>query len=400
MRVIIYGLSKTTFFVEKALRKEHTIICYSDGTAQINRYNNIPFVPANELQRLDFDYIIISVENRNLSDELKKELANKHGINAEKIVDCRQILNGQKVDNIMNFSDINFSGIILGNSHAAKAINSRCLTGSWCNLSNGSEDIYYHFVTLKICKERYGERIKKLKYLIIDMWDYEAFNYDVSVTKVILNYWSHGGIIEDIHNYKSNIHYHVSPEDLLKKFGFYSPDVPKADKVLANELFDFLIVKEKYDDLFCQNGSSYTFYRDYPSVYRFGKNLSLPDNLYMEKAKHKYEDTIQENIEVFDKLIGLAKEINKNIKIIILLTPRLFEVEKAHSENKKMMQWKYEFEKIISPYISDNICYLNMKNLRSISGNSFFYEDAGHMNAVGANAYTSYLNDFILNWRS
>lgn len=400
MQVVIYGLSKTTFFVEKALKKEHTIICYSDGFAQIDIYNNIPFIPADKLSGLDFDCIIISVETRNLSDAIKKELVNKHGINAEKIIDCRQILNGQKVDNIMKFSDINYSGIILGNSHALKAINSRCLTGSWCNLSNGSEDIYYHFITLKICRERYWERIKKLKYLIIDMWDYEVFNYDASMTKVILTYWSHGGIIEDIHNYKSNINYHLAPEKLLREFGFYSPTVSETDKVLADKLFDFSVVKEKYDDLFFRNGSSYIFYSDYPSVYRFGKNLSLPDNLYMEKAECKYEDTIQENIKVFDELIRLAKEINKNIKIIILLTPRLYEVEKAHSENKKMMQWKYEFEEIIYPYIDDNICYLNMKNLYPISKNTSFYEDAGHMNAVGANAYTSYLNDFILNWEN
>ncbi len=398
MRVVIYGLSKTTFFVEEALRREHTILCYSDGVAQISKYKNVTFVPVGKLCELNFDYIIIAIENRIAADEIKKKLENVYGINAEKIIDCKQILNGQKVDNIMRLSDMNYSGIILGNSHAAKAINARCLTGSWCNLSNGSEDIYYHLVTLKICRERYWERIKKLKYLIIDMWDYEAFNYDASMTKAILTYWSHGGIIEDIHNYKSNVNYHVSPDELLKEYGYYSPNVSEADKVLANKLFDFSVVKKKYDDLFY--GSSYTFYNDYPPVYRFGKNLALPDNLYMEKAEHKYEDTIQENINIFDELIGLAKEINKNIKIIILLTPRLAEVEKAHSENKKMVRWKHEFEEIIQPYVSGNICYLNMKNLYPISENAYFYEDAGHMNAVGANAYTSYLNDFILNWES
>lgn len=400
MRVVIYGLSWTTFFVERALKKEHTIICYSDGTAHIAMYNNIPFVPVEKLQGLDFDYLIIAVETRNLSERIKKELVNKHGINVEKIIDCKQILNGQKVDNIMKFSGINYSGIILGNSHAAKAVNPRCLTGSWCNLSNGSEDIYYHFITLKICKERYWDRIKKLQYLIIDMWDYETFNYDVSMTKVILTYWSHGGIIEDTHNYESNINYDISPEELLREFGVYSPAVSESDKVLANKLFNMSVVKEKYDDLFYKNGSSFTFYSDYPSVFRFGKNLSIPGDLFMEKAEHKYMDTIQENIKVFDELIGLAKEINKNIKIIILLTPRLFEIEKAHSENKKMMQWKHEFEEIIYPYVNDNICYLNMKNLHSISKNDFFYEDAGHMNATGANAYTSYLNNFIVNWEN
>lgn len=398
MRVVIYGLSKITFFVEEALRREHTILCYSDGVAQITKYNNMTFIPTDKLCSLDFDYIIIAVENRNISDGIKRKLESTYGINAEKIVDCRQLLNGQKVDNIMGLSDINYSGIILGNSHAAKAINTRCLTGSWCNLSNGSEDIYYHLVTLKICRERYWERIKKLKYLIIDMWDYEAFNYDASMTKAILTYWSHGGIIEDIHNYNSNENYHVSPDELLKEYGYYLPNVSKTDKVLANKLFDFSVVKEKYDNLFCRG--SYTIYNDYPSVYRFGKNLVLPDNLYMEKAEHRYEDTIQENIKVFDEMIGLAKDINKNIKIIILLTPRLAEVEKIHCENKKMMQWKHEFEEIIYPYVGDNICYLNMKNLYPISENTYFYEDAGHMNAVGANAYTSCLNDFILNWES
>lgn len=398
MRIIIYGLSKTTFFVEEALRRDHTILYYSDGAAQITRYKNVPFIPSEKLGEVDFDYIIIAVENRRTSDDIRNKLENIYGIRAEKIVDCRQILNGQKVDNIMRFSNAHYSGIILGNSIAARGINPRCLTGLWCNLSNGSEDIYYHLVTLRICMERYWERIKNLKYLIIDMWDYEVFNYDASLTKAILAYWSHGGIMEDIHNYKSNVNYHMAPEELLKEYAYYSPNVSEADKVLANKLFNFSVVKKKYDDLF--PGSTYTFYNDYPSLYKFGKNLALPDNLYMEKAEHKYEDTIQENIRVFDELIGLTKEINRNIKIIILLTPRLYEVEKAHSRNKRMMQWKQEFEEIIDSYVNDNIYYLNMKNLRSISENAYFYEDPGHMNAVGANAYTPYLNDFILNLES
>lgn len=398
MRVVIYGLSKTTFFVEEALKREHTVLCYSDGVAQITGYKNTAFVPADKLYKLDFDYIIIAIENRNVSDRIKKKLEDIYGIKAEKIIDCKQILNGQKVDNIMRLSDVQYSGIILGNSHAAKAIHSRYLPGSWCNLSNGSEDIYYHLITLKICMERYWAHIKKLKYLMIDLWDYEVFNYDASMTKAILIYWSHGGIIEDIHNYKSNVNFHLSPDELLKEYGYYSPNVSEADRVLANKLFNFSVVKEKYDDLF--SGSSYTFYNDYTPAHKFGKDLVLPDNLYMEKAEHRYEDTIQENIKTFDELIGLAKEINKNIKIIILLTPRLSEVEKAHSGNRKMMQWKQEFEEIIYPYINDNIRYLNMKNLHSISGNPYFYEDAGHMNAVGANAYTSCLSDFILEWKS
>lgn len=398
MRVVIYGLSKTTFFVEKALRWEHTILCYSDGIAHMTKYKNVAFVPADKLCELDFDYIIIAVDNRSTSEKIKKELENIYGISAEKIVDCRQILNGQKVDNIMKFSTTEYSGIILGNSHVAKGVNPKYLVGPWCNLAISSEDIYYHLVTLKICRERYWERIKKLKYLIIDMWDYEVFNYDASMTKSIPIYWSHGGIFEDIHNYDFNIKYSVSPDEMMKEYGHYAPNVSGEDWALANELFDFSVVKEKYDDLF--RGSSYTFYNDYPSLCKFGKNLDLPDNLYMEKAEHKYEDTIQENIKAFDELIGLAKEINKNIKIIILLTPRLFEVEKAHSESKKMMQWRREFEEIIFPYISDNVRYLNMKSLHSISKNAYFYEDAGHMNAVGANAYTSCLNDYILNWES
>lgn len=89
-----------------------------------------------------------------------------------------------KVDRVMsNPFHTDYTGMILGISHAEVGVLPQLLHGNFCNLAVSSQDIYYNMKTLKYCMDYYKSKIQNLQYLIFDMFDYSYFNYDTSLCK-------------------------------------------------------------------------------------------------------------------------------------------------------------------------------------------------------------------------
>lgn len=397
MKILIYGLSQQSIFCYKAIKKEHEIVGFTDSYASIGVFCGKSFYKLESLDYIEFDYIVIGIGDRKISEKIKNILYDEYNIEKSKILDFYECFSEQKVDKVMQRERKKYDGIILGLLHSALGINPEYLSGEWCNLANGSEDIFYHYKVLEKCIEKYLYCIENIQKVVIDLYDYTVFNYDTSLSKQALFYWSHGGFMEDLHNYANNANYTLSAAEEMKKEGYYLPLISDKDRSLRATLFDEQFVIDNMDKVFCKSNPVNLGYNDYPlwSQFQGGiqKEPMLPFNLHFQGAK-LYEDTIVENKKYLELIIKMLRSINPQIKIYYLLLPRYYIMEEYH--NMMLATFKSDFEIEIKEHIRKyKVNYLNLKNLSSISNNNHFFQDTAHLNYIGGIAFTSMLNQMI-----
>ncbi len=265
-----------------------------------------------------------------------------------------QVPSGRNVRTLMEnherFEEID--GMILGLSQAEVGIiPERLSDGCLVNLALSSQDIYYNYATLRYCAARHMEQLSRMSVLIIDMFDYTYFNYDVSLGREIRNYLKFGGI-EDPHNYYANKNYSQPWAELVKEA---QNDQPKAQNRER-------IVKDT-------------------DLEKFPNSNAL--------RTKRFETTIQENILTFHKLLKLARDINPNMHIVCLILPRFFKTRERFAE--VFDHWRCEYLDIIrdsqKQYGLDFLDYTN----HAITLRRELYFDAPHLNVTGAKLFTDLL---------
>lgn len=400
MKCIIYGLGSGRLRVERYLRDEHSVIGYTDTFFNNEFFNNKKFYKPKELYKQEFDVIIIAIGNKEIRENVYENLI-KLQIDKNKIIDFYSIyyyyyeenlkIPKLKVDRVIK--DIFYDGIVLGISHADLGINPKYLNGKWLNLALGSQDLFYNLKTLQILKDRYFDRIKHLKYVIIDMHKYTYFNYDVSRTKNAIKYYIWSGFGSDEkHNYDKNKNFDMSIEEEIKK---YKLSLINSDFNLFNALFR--TDKIDYEEM----GINESLFRDYPEKSMIDKSISEGD---IEKFKkecrvhsiqiNRYEDTIKENISIFEQIMNTLIEINPKIKIYLVLIPQHKIVEDFEKNIEKSC--KEEFYTIINEFKERyNYRVLDFKNFEKISSINNNYYDLRHLNYEGAKEFTRLLNSYI-----
>lgn len=387
MQVVIYGLGTGRRYVESNLRPQHNIVGYTDSFSRIRSFANKPFYNKDELQNVTFDYIILAIQNKEVCKQIKRDLEINQGIPSNKIVEYWKIyyytLSYNLVDHRMKNVGECLDGLILGISHAEVGINVNYMSGNWCNLAISSQDLFGSYKVLEYAYDKYKSRFSSLKYVILDMWDYLYFNYDVSMARNALNYIGNVPNILGIwHNYENK------DSVLLEKTYLFSHDKNLNDEELnqMNMLFQDIHKSEYVDEVYLQQENHNFIEKD-------DDNYLKPD--YMPQiAKKHFDSTIEENIEIFKKLLKQIYEIDKSIKVFCILIPRYQTIENIH--DKLYLEWKKEYEEIMYE-MRKNYSFemLNYKHYASISSNNRFYYDAAHLNATGAIAFTSVLNEDV-----
>ncbi len=398
MRIIIYGLNYSGIFLEQIKGKNTEIIGYTDSFTRISSFNGKKFYCLEELPHAEFDYIVLVVQNRNVSDDITNNLVHKYGIARHKIVNIHALLAETKVDRVMGAVRGKLDGLVLGISHAVVGINPTLLEGNWRNLATNHEDIYYHYQVLKRCVEKYPKATENLSSIIIDMYDYIFFNYDLSLTGNICHYWSVGGIWDDMHNFDKNALFNCSQDEAMKDKGYFLPD--KNMQLLAEKIFDRTLLNNRLSEFYKYHGYALQGSKGYPEESQC-RNI-LPQKVEIEVGKYfnidtkKHTATIEENEYILNETFRLIKQINPNMKVYLILIPRFYETEEMMQRIKPYMDFKEDFEATISKFNkSYNFQYWDMKNMEGISRNRYFYNDPGHLNYYGGLAFTSVINDMI-----
>ena len=242
--------------------------------------------------------------------------------------------------------------MILGISHAECGIIPEQLSGGcFVNLALSSQDIYYNYATLRYCCVHHAERLRRMSVLMLDLFDYTYFNYDVSLSRDIKNYLSYGGI-EDPHNYPANKNFSLPWDELVRQAQSFQPVPQNRNRV----------VKDTDIDRFPFSSSPRT---------------------------KRFDATIQENIAVFHELLKLARQINPSMRIICLVLPRFCKTRERLAG--VLDSWRGEYLDIIRDaqerYGFEFLDYTD----HMISTRRELYYDSAHLNAAGAAAFTDLL---------
>lgn len=408
LRILIYGIDKYTEFVISSINRANIIVGISDSYSRLSSFGDLRFV--KDIDKVEFDFVIITARDRGIRDNVLNSLLDK-GIPQKKIISFFEIFHEEKVTKVLKRNkNTLLNGIIIGLSHSAYGINPKYLDGNWANLATSSEDLFYHKEVLKKCFGQYKRNLRKLEYIIIDMYDYHFFSVDTSRSSNALFYWIFGGIPK-LHNYLSNSFFgsDIEEEMAAKYYNYpaYFPERKKEDLVLRAEIFDedsvFSSIGKYYTDIGPMNSG----YDDFPNEFSNGGHIdkvpNIPATAYLKLSADPklYLETERENKKILREIISLIKKEAPNTKIILTLLPRYKSLEDLHSDSNYMISERIKFIKELESIIDDkSVFFLNLKSEITISDNFYLYRDSQHLNYQGSIALTSIYNNYLRDIRN
>lgn len=378
MKIILYGLGQGLDLVEGRVKEEHEIIGYMDSYSHISVFRGKAFYPLKNIHKLDFDYILITIQERKVALEVYRMLITQYEIPENCIIPFYVYANYERyLLKLKKCEPEKIRGLIFGNSYAECGYLEDELYISFLNLAVSSQDIYYNYKTFQSCIKKYGERLKNLSYIIIDLYDYYYFNVDTSMAKFIINYILWGGYLEE-HNFIHNQHFRKSFKDELMDAA-YIPGKGSKLHLLVNDVSVRcgVCAQNRWKHM---DESELTKYVE----------------MVRKSALNRHEMTVKENKRLLHQFIREIKNYEPSIKIIFTLIPRYIKVEQ---EAKLFMgSWKKEFYDLINEMCKMyDALFWDYKNREDISSNDMFYYDIEHLNTTGARALTSIVNEDLKN---
>ncbi len=281
-----------------------------------------------------------------------------------------------------------YDGIILGISHAEVGILPQLLHGTFCNLAVSSQDIYYNMKTMEYCISNYYDKIKNLKYLIFDMFDYTYFNYDVSLSKTAGIYYNNNGFTLDSHNFHANKSFQDTSFDKIIEFILMKrvQGTNTSQWNLWNELYANIHSHNQYD--------AYTTYMNISKRTRIVTDEEIEEyNADTSIVKNIFHDTIRDNIQFFYRLLNLIYGINPSAKVFCILMPKYYAVQKK--SEALYAPWKEMFYEIMEASQKNYpFTFLDLKD-NEISQSRTNYFDISHLNYYGAIQFTQLLDTII-----
>ena len=372
-----------SYFVSQSLREDNLF----DVVVLWENVNE-----AVEVDRIQsHDSVVVAIKDRP-ARELVLDCLRQKGIPNHMLLDFFGIYNANipfmVADRVMSnpFYEL-YEGIILGLSHAEVGIISDNLKIPFANLAVSSQDLFYDLETFQYVLDKYASKLRNLRYLVVDMYKYNYFNFDVSRSKMAYLYYSIGGFHKHPHHFDKNPFIHMPFENLIyqilnDKFGAFTDQNIK----LWNNLFE---VKKELMNA--------RFYSNYPELHTRNKIVSEREieeyNYHPSNVMKHFSDTMAENEQIFRMILKKAKEWNPNMRIIILQMPMLRE---GWERSKQYYEpWKAEFESIMNRLKKEvDFEYFDLTKHALSEERSNWY-DVEHLNYLGALRFTDYLNGLL-----
>jgi hypothetical protein len=288
-KVIVFGVRNSADVLESiADRKKMEIIFYCDNDATLigKIQNNVKIIKPNDLNKVNFDYLIISPRNAIARKQIKLQLE-KLKISNEKIIDFYDYISGLEHKLSILAQKKDYEVFVTGLSYAMLGIDEKYMKKPTINFSYESQDLYYDY---NIAKHVINNYDNQFKYAVLGI-SYYSFDYDLSKSvnqsKTLLYYET----LKDLHNYNKN-----NIGDFIKnKKDIYS----KCEKVFID---DFIKI-------------SYELPNSMMSKEKIVAQRDLP---YLDSNKD-YPETVKENVNILYSYLKLLNE--NNVKSIIVVFP-------------------------------------------------------------------------------
>lgn len=385
-KVLIIGSGEKTVLCQKQL--ERSGIAYS----LCREFSDNPDdVSLSDISSSDYDlYIVTEKESRTLIDFLS---AHKK-VSPTRILDFYKLYNAgiphMVADRVFsNPMNETFDGIILGNENTKFAVIKERLKGKFADLSVDFQDMHSQYKTLDYCYKNYPEKMKDIRYAIIDLWDYHYFNIDTSLSENALAYLRNGGYSLEPHNFNrnkfsdDNFEQAIQEISLEKYEGITDEQINIWSAVFGNvyELNSFSDFERKYEK--CLKTLSRKEIDQYYADFR-----NEDDIITINKEINS------ENRSAFKNLIELLYRINPEIKIYTMIIPRFVEIESFG------LYYIYLHKNIINDIIDKtkekyDFTHIDFHFVSDLPLTREYYRDTKHLNTLGAERITDELCKII-----
>ena len=195
MKIILFGLGSGVEQVKGVLKDEHRVVAYSDSFSCIKDYMEAPFVKPSDIKKLDYDFVVITIRDRKSAYSIYEWLVREQGLEAEKVIPYFCYVDMELYKAKLLQQKESFKGLIIGNSMSQYGFIEEIFPIPFLNLSCRSQDIYTSSHIIEELIFKYPQKIEQLKYLIFDLYDYNGFNIDTSMSTGYLDYISWGGLL-------------------------------------------------------------------------------------------------------------------------------------------------------------------------------------------------------------
>ena len=388
IRVIIFGYCSATNMIIKRLQPNVKVVGISDRYSNLTSLANLSYYPLSELKakEQEYDYIIITERYRIKALETF-EMINKIGINKTKIIPYFCYASFERYRVIFeNNKNNDIKGLIFGNSHATYGYDTDFLSVSTINLSLPGSDIFDISQTVERVLKEYGDRLKKVSFILMDCWAYNFINIDNSRSNSYIANMVHYGYITERHNYAVNSDKEFIDELKRRQHVFVNNSKIQAvmKKIFGNQgIWD----DEEYsEDIVNKKWSVLPKYPldSIPMAEIIGAGM-------MEAR----EDTIEENQKLLKNMIKTIKNFNPNTKIIFTLMPR-FNLSQNVFE-PFLEKWKPIFENVMTQLIKKyEVILMDYTKCSEIAQERDLFFDWTHLNAAGAAYMTSIVDKDIM----
>ena len=269
---------------------------------------------------------------------------------------------GIKVNTLSRYETENhlYTNLILGMSHAKSNIALQEFLPDTFSFAAPSMDIFCHYKTVRWLEEKDVVQLQQVKNIFIEL-PYYVFNYDLSKFRnFVLSKMLYFYIYGDYHNFND-----------------------------INKIMQF----NNYYKLFCEKTNGQTYIAD-ENIYGLRTNKNIKSklqrlvDLYRVAKLHdkvwekEFNETINENIELFCKMLQVLRKYNPRVNIIIIIiTPFNSIFIKTH---KRVI----DKQKDIFYSSIQNIDGIKIIDLFDSEKNSSLFLDHCHMNKSGSIKWT------------
>lgn len=362
-RILIYGIANSVLRrkVEVYLNEVYEIIGYSDTYYKEDILQGENFIFPHQIINYNIDIVIACVEKEETYHEIKNFLENigfyGNVIYAKRYFDsvCMYTpnLKEEVYQKKWKKSGISRRGVIFGLSYSLRGIDYEKLDGDFYDFSWHGLDLYYNSSLFSDAMKQWDVLPMDVSLMVIP---YYYFDYDMSMSE----YQYRTGQIYSVRDYG----WHNG------KLSFKGiQDYIKSDNLFGEKLFRVY------------KGKKY-----YPHIDMWGGDeKSSPLSLIWYNS---YEMSVKENVQIFKNLLYETKNM-------IVIVPPFYIRNLSQNERKIIFKKKNKFYRLIEDLKSE--FSFEIFDCLELYNNVEFFSDEWHLNYLGKEAFTKYINNTILN---
>lgn len=371
--IIIYGISQKTPDYLYCLDLTKTFVmafAVKDKAPELTEYMGIPVIDMDEVQNLEYDYLLCTEEPEEADQYPYEKVLNFHSHIGTFVTGGYEIAYER-----MNFYRDRgpYDGIVTGLSYIRQGIDLSSIRGHFLNFAIGGQDLFYSYQMFRYAYE-HAEEPGRIQYAVIGLSPY-IFQYDMSVT----NY--NAVVSERYYSFLRRMN-HFSGAWIYKGAYHYAKD--RLDQIMKEDFEElYTTTEERYFLDYERNLRSIVY--DSSSLDEAGVKAEKEN---IEREYHKdYPETEAFNIRIMREYLDYLKQ--RQVQAILVMPP----MTKLY---QKYMSWDmYQDTMKILEKMQEEYGFTFVNLLTDLELEDKYFRNSSHLNGAGAVKVTEVLNQYI-----